>query len=70
MKKLKGVVCMKKIIMNMIEDGSSLILGINNTEVEVSKKNIIKSDEEKLIVIDNHLVTILYLDTVEYFKFK
>ena len=70
MKKLKGVVCMKKIIMNMIEDGSSLILGVNNTEVEVSKKNIIKSDEEKLIVNDNHLVTILYLDTVEYFKFK
>ena len=61
---------MKKIIMNMIEDGSKLILGVNNTEVEVSKKNIIKSDEEKLIVNDNHLVTILYLDTVEYFKFK
>ena len=56
--------------MNMINDGSSLILGINNTEVEVSKKNIIKSDEERLIVNDNHLVTILYLDTVEYFKFK
>ena len=61
---------MKKIIMNMIEDGSKLILGVNNTEIEVSKKNIIKSDEEKLIVNDNHLVTILYLDTVEYFKFK
>ena len=61
---------MRKIIMNMIEDGSKLILGVNNTEVEVSKKNIIKSDEEKLIVNDNHLVTILYLDTVEYFKFK
>ena len=61
---------MKKIIMNMIEDGSSLILGINNTEVEVSNKNIIKSYEDRLIVNDNHLVTILYLDTVEYFKFK
>ena len=61
---------MKEIIMNMIEDGSKLILGVNNTEVEVSKKNIIKSDEERLIVNDNHLVTILYLDTVEYFKFK
>ena len=61
---------MKKIIMNMIEDGSKLILGVNNTEIEVSKKNIIKSDEERLIVNDNHLVTILYLDTVEYFKFK
>ena len=61
---------MKEIIMNMINDGSKLILGINNTEVEVSKKNIIKSDEERLIVNDNHLVTILYLDTVEYFKFK
>lgn len=61
---------MKEIIMNMINDGSKLILGVNNTEVEVSKKNIIKSDEEKLIVNDNHLVTILYLDTVEYFKFK
>lgn len=70
MKKLKGVVCMKEIIMNMINDGSSLILGINNTEVEVSKKNIIKSYENRLIVNDNHLVTILYLDTVEYFKFK
>ena len=55
---------MKEIIMNMINDGSSLILGINNTEVEVSKKNIIKSDEERLIVNDNHLVTILYLNTV------
>ena len=61
---------MKKIIMNMIEDGSSLILGINNTEIEVSKKNIIKSDKDKLIVNDNHLMTILYLDTIEYFKFK
>ena len=61
---------MKKIIMNMIEDGSSLILGVNNTEVEGSKKNIIKSYEDRLIVNDNHLVTILYLDTVEYFKFK
>ena len=61
---------MKEIIMNMINDGSKLILGVNNTEIEVSKKNIIKSDEERLIVNDNHLVTILYLDTVEYFKFK
>ena len=61
---------MKEIIMNMINDGSKLILGVNNAEVEVSKKNIIKSDEERLIVNDNHLVTILYLDTVEYFKFK
>ena len=61
---------MKEIIMNMINDGSNLILGVNNTEVEVSKKNIIKSDEERLIVNDNHLVTILYLNTVEYFKFK
>ena len=61
---------MKEIIMNMINDGSKLILGINNTEVEVSKKNIIKSYEDRLIVNDNHLVTILYLDTVEYFKFK
>ena len=61
---------MKEIIMNMINDGSSLILGINNTEVEVSKKNIIKSYEDRLIVIDNHLVTMLYLDTVECFKFE
>ena len=61
---------MKKIIMNMIEDGCTLILGVDNTEVEVSKKNIIKSYEDRLIVNDNHLVTILYLDTVEYFKFK
>ena len=67
---MKGEYGMKKIIMNMIEDGSSLILGVNNTEVEVSKKNIIKSYEDRLIVNDNHLVTILYLDTVEYFKFK
>ena len=61
---------MKKIIMNMIEDGCTLILGVDNTEVEVSKKNIIKFYEDRLIVNDNHLVTILYLDTVEYFKFK
>lgn len=61
---------MKEIIMNMINDGSSLILGVNNTEIEVSKKNIIKSDKDKIIVNDNHLMTILYLDTIEYFKFK
>lgn len=61
---------MKEIIMNMINDGSKLILGVDNTEVEVSKKNIIKSYEDRLIVNDNHLVTILYLDTVKYFKFK
>ena len=61
---------MKKIIMNMIEDGCTLILGADNTEVEVSKINVIKSDEEKLIVNDNHLITILHLDTVKYFKFK
>ena len=61
---------MKKIIMNMIEDGCTLILGVDNTEVEVSKRNIIKSDEEKLIVNDNHLITMIYLDTVKYFKFK
>ena len=61
---------MKKIIMNMIEDGCTLILGVDNTEVEVSKRNIIKSYKDRLIVNDNHLVTILYLDTVEYFKFK
>ena len=61
---------MKKIIMNMIEEGNTLILGVDNTEVEVSKRNIIKSDKEKLIVNDNHLVTVLYLDTVKYFKFK
>ena len=61
---------MKKIIMNMVEDGCTLILGVDNTEVEVSKRNIIKSNEDRLIVNDNHLVTILYLDTVKYFKFK
>ena len=61
---------MKEIIMNMINDGSKLILGVDNTEVEVSKKNIIKSYEDRLIVNDNHLVIILYLDTVKYFKFK
>ena len=61
---------MKKIIMNMIEEGNTLILGVDNTEVEVSKRNIIKSDKEKLIVNDNHLVTVLFLDTVKYFKFK
>ena len=61
---------MKKIIMNMIEEGNTLILGVDNTEVEVSKRNIIKSNEDRLIVNDNHLVTILYLDTVKYFKFK
>ena len=61
---------MERIIMNMIEDGCTLILGVDNTEVEVSKRNIIKSDEERLILNDNHLVTILYLDTVKYFKFK
>ena len=61
---------MEKIIMNMIEDGCTLILGIDNIEIEVSKRNIIKSDEEKLIVNDNHLITILHLDTVKYFKFK
>ena len=67
---MKAEYDMKKIIMNMIEDGCTLILGVDNTEVEVSKRNIIKSDEEKLIVNDNHLITILHLDTVKYFKFK
>ena len=63
---------MKKIIMNMIEDGYTLILGIDNTEIEVSKRNILKSDEDKLIVIndDNNMATVLFLDTVKYFKFK
>ena len=61
---------MKEIIMNMLDDGCSLILGVDKTEVEVSKRNIIKSDKDRLIVNDNHLVTILYLDTVDYFKFK
>ena len=63
---------MKKIIINMIEDGYTLILGIDNTEIEVSKRNILKSDEDKLIVIndDNNMATVLFLDTVKYFKFK
>ena len=61
---------MKEIIMNMINDGSKLILGVNNAEVEVSKKNIIKSDEERLIVRDKRLGTMLYLGTVEDCKFK
>lgn len=63
---------MEKIIMNMIEDGCTLILGIDNTEIEVSKRNILKSDEDKLIVIndDNNMATVLFLDTVKYFKFK
>ena len=63
---------MKKIIMNMIEDGCTLILGVDNTEVEVSKRNILKSDEDKLIIIndDNNMATVLFLDTVKYFKFK
>ena len=63
---------MEKIIMNMIEDGYTLILGIDNTEIEVSKRNILKSDEDKLIIIndDNNMATVLFLDTVEYFKFK
>ena len=63
---------MKKIIMNMIENGCTLILGIDNTEIEVSKRNILKSDEDKLIVIndDNNMATVLFLDTVKYFKFK
>ena len=58
--------------MNMIEDGCTLILGIDNTEIEVSKRNILKSDEDKLIVIndDNNMATVLFLDTVKYFKFK
>ena len=54
----------------MLDDGCSLILGVDKTEVEVSKRNIIKSDKDRLIVNDNHLMTILYLDTIEYFKFK
>ena len=63
---------MEKIIMNMIEDGCTLILGIDNTEIEVSKRNILKSDEDKSIVIndDNNMATVLFLDTVKYFKFK
>lgn len=63
---------MKEIIINMIEDGCTLILGIDNTEIEVSKRNILKSDEDKLIVIndDNNMATVLFLDTVKYFKFK
>ena len=63
---------MEKIIMNMIEDGCTLILGVDNTEVEVSKRNILKSDEDKLIIIndDNNMATVLFLDTVKYFKFK
>ena len=63
---------MKKIIMNMIEDGCTLILGIDNTQIEVSKRNILKSDEDKLIIIndDNNMATVLFLDTVKYFKFK
>ena len=61
---------MKEIIMNMINDGSKLILGVNNAEVEVSKKNIIKSYEDRLIVNDNHLIIMIDLDTVKYFKFK
>ena len=63
---------MEKIIMNMIEDGCTLILGIDNTQIEVSKRNILKSDEDKLIIIndDNNMATVLFLDTVKYFKFK
>lgn len=63
---------MEKIIINMIEDGCTLILGVDNTEVEVSKRNILKSDEDKLIIIndDNNMATVLFLDTVKYFKFK
>ena len=61
---------MKEIIMNMLDDGSKLILGVDNMEVEVSKGNIIKSDKDKLIVNDNHLITMIDLDTVKYFKFK
>ena len=63
---------MKEIIMNMLDDGCTLILGIDNTEIEVSKRNILKSDEDKLIVIndDNNMATVLFLDTVKYFKFK
>lgn len=61
---------MKEIIINMISDGSKLILGVNNTEVEVSKKNIIKSNKDKLIVNDSNVITIVDLDMVEYFKFK
>ena len=41
---------MKEIIMNMLDDGCSLILGLDKTEVEVSKRNIIKSDKDRLIV--------------------
>ena len=63
---------MEKIIINMIEDGCTLILGVDNTEVEVSKRNILKSDEDKLIIINdnNNMATVLFLDTVKYFKFK
>ena len=61
---------MKEIIMNMIEDECKLILGVDNTEIEVSKGNIIKSDKDRLIVNDNHLITMIYLDTVKYFRFK
>ena len=61
---------MEKIIINMIEDGCTLILGVDNMEVEVSKGNIIKSDKDKLIVNDNHLIIMIDLDTVKYFKFK
>ena len=63
---------MEKIIINMIEDGCTLMLGVDNTEVEVSKRNILKSDEDKLIIIndDNNMATVLFLDTVKYFKFK
>ena len=67
---MKGEYDMKKIIMNMIEDGYKIILGVDNTEIEVSKGNIIKSNKDRLIVNDNHLITMIYLDAVKYFKFK
>ena len=67
---MKGEYDMKEIIMNMIEDECKLILGVDNTEIEVSKGNIIKSDKDRLIVNDNHLITMIYLDTVKYFRFK
>ena len=42
---------MKEIIMNMINDGSSLILGVNNTEImeKVFNENLFHYPTEKTI---------------------
>ena len=60
---------MKKMIIGFINDGTKIVISNDKVELEVTKNNIVKYDEEKIIVKNNNMISWMKWNEIEYFRF-